>query len=150
MDEYSQALLDAVDAAVPGWIERLVCDLVVAYRGECSFEVRRRVRAAGQRAAADVHEQLGAFLETDVDEQRTNPLSILRGAVTYATAALKDEQIPEVVRDEFAERAFPDDVYNLVPAGWNDIDVSLQEPGMIWGAWKAKQHLDRRRAEGRM
>ena len=52
-------------------------------------------------------------------------------------------------RDEFEERAFPDDVYRLSPATWSDVDPSLHEPGIIWGAYKAKTVLDRRRAEGK-
>jgi hypothetical protein len=40
-------------------------------------------------------------------------------------------------------------VYDLSPATWGDVDESLQEPGLIWGAWKAKTVLERRRAEGR-
>jgi hypothetical protein len=86
----------------------------------------------------------------DVDDQRTNPLTILRRAVSYPTAVLRDSGVPEVVRDDFRERAFPADVYDLSPATWGDVDESLQEPGLIWGAWKAKTVLERRRAEGRL
>ncbi|HTN80101.1 MAG TPA: hypothetical protein VMK16_10545, partial [Acidimicrobiales bacterium] len=88
-----------------------------------------------------------ALLATDVDEQRTNPLSLLRGAVRYPTGVLRGAGITVIAeRDEFARRAFPDDVYDLTPATWADIDPLLQDPGITWGAWKAYTHLSRRRA----
>jgi hypothetical protein len=87
-----------------------------------------------------------ALLASDIDAQRTNPLSLLRGAVRYPTAVLRDAGVaPTGQRDEFAVRAFPDDVYDLAPATWTDVDESLQEPGIAWGAWKAYTHLSRRR-----
>ena len=70
-------------------------------------------------------------------------------AVRYPTAVLRDAGVPPVRRDEFKEQAFPDDVYDLVPATWRDVDPALQEPGIVWSAWRAKTVLDRRRAEGR-
>ena len=60
-------------------------------------------------------------------------------------ALLLAHGIPPVARDDFAIRAFPGDVYALSPATWSDVDENVQEPGIIWGAWKAKTMLDRRR-----
>jgi hypothetical protein len=37
-------------------------------------------------------------------------------------------------------------VYGLSPATWTDVDPDLHEPGIVWGAWKAKTVLDRRAA----
>ena len=51
-------------------------------------------------------------------------------------------------RDEFAERTFPDDVYDLSPASFADVDPALHEPGLMWGAAKAHVILHRRRSEG--
>jgi hypothetical protein len=112
-------------------------------------EVAVAAREAGARAAAEVGAELRTFLAQDVDEQRTNPLTILRRAVRFPAAVLEAAGVPPVRRDEFAERAFPDDPYGLAPATWRDVDDSLHDPGVVWGAWKAKTVLDRRRAEGR-
>jgi hypothetical protein len=47
--------------------------------------------------------------------------------------------IPGVVRDEFAERAWPDDRYGLVPAGLADLgDPDLGPLLLAWGMAKAK------------
>jgi hypothetical protein len=54
-----------------------------------------------------------------------------------------------VARDEFSLRNFPDDVYDLTPASFADVDPELHEPGLLWGAAKAHVHLARRRREGR-
>lgn len=148
--DYAGALADAVDAALPRWVERCVRRLVVAHRGVVDEEVLARARAAGEQARVEIGGRLRALVALDIDEQRTNPLAVLRAAVRYPTEVLRAAGVPEVVRDEFAVRQFPDDVYDLTPASWRDIDESLHEPGMIWGAWKAHQHLQRRRAEGKL
>jgi hypothetical protein len=142
------ALADAVEAALPGWVERCVTRLAGVYRGEVDAAVAAAAVAAGRRAAQEVGAELRALLATDVDEQRTNPLTVLRLAVRYPTQVLAAAGVPPVVRGAFEERAFPADVYDLAPATWSDLDPSLQEPGIVWGAAKAHVVLARRRREG--
>ena len=105
-------------------------------------------RDAGVRAQQDVSPQVRALLETDVDEQTTNPLAILRGAVRFPTEVLHAAGVPPVERDDDAIRLFPDDDYDLTPGSFADLDPSLREPGLIWGAAKAHLVLVRRRREG--
>lgn len=143
------ALADAVEAAVPTWVQRSVERLVVAHQGLVTGAVRAAAATAGRRCAEEVGAQLRAVLASDVDEQRTNPLALLRAAVAYPTAVLQEAGVPPVVRSDFDERAFPDDLYGLAPATWSDIDPELQEPGLVWGAAKAHVVLTRRRAEGK-
>ena len=45
--------------------------------------------------------------------------------------------------------SFPDDPYDLTPGSFADVDPSLHEPGLVWGAAKAHVVLARRRREGR-
>lgn len=149
MNPYSEQLAEAVEPTVAPWVVRCIDRLLVAARIERSAELEERSRVAAADATAFVRDELRAFLELDVDQQRTNPLAVLRAAVRFPTAVLRDAGVPEVRRDEFEERAFPADVYRLSPATWADVDESLHEPGIIWGAWKAKTVLDRRREEGR-
>lgn len=141
-------LIDAVRVVLPSWLERCVVDTAVRTTGSCPPALRDAAAMMAGRAAATVMHDLTALLETDVDQQSTNPLSVLRAAVVHPTAVLAAHAVPEVRRDDFAIRAFPADVYGLSPATWGDVDESLREPGLIWGAWKAKTVLDRRRAEG--
>ena len=141
----SAALADAVAAAVPGWIEGLVVARVEGWRGSVTPEVRAAAAGAGVAARDDVLPRLRDLLATDIDEQRSNPLALLRAATVHAHRVLEAEGVPAVVRDEFAERSFPDDVYGLVPASWSDIDPALHEPGMTWGAAKAYLFKARRR-----
>jgi hypothetical protein len=139
------ALADAIEAAIPAWVVRSVDRLVTAYTGAPpDADTRTRARAAGERAARDVGERVRALLRRDIDDQRDTPLTIIRAhAVPYATDVLTGAGVPAVVRDDFKERAFPDDRYDLTPAGWTDVDESLQAPGMAWGAWKATAHRQR-------
>jgi hypothetical protein len=146
---YAAALADAVEAALPGWVEHSVTRLVLAQRGEVPADVLADARRAGERCRTEVGGALRELLAMDVDEQPINPLTVLRLAVRYPAAVLARAGVPEVRRDEFAQRSFPHDVYGLAPATWADVHESLQEPGIVWSAWKAKTVLDRRRAEGR-
>ena len=128
-----RALVDGLERAVPVWVEREVERLLVAFHGE---------------AAADVLPKVRAIVEADVDEQRLNPLAVLRDAVPYPTDVLRRAGVPPVVRDEFAEDHFPDDDYGLTPMAFADVDESLHELGLVWGAAKARAHMRRHKARG--
>jgi len=146
MEEHANALADAIEEALPRWVVRSVERVLVAYRGVADPAVMAEAAAAGMRAVDEVMPRLRALLATDVDEQRTNPLSILRAAVRHPTEVLRAAGVPGVVRDEFDEQAFPDDDYCLTPASFAEVDPSLHEPGLVWGAAKAHVHLSRRRS----
>jgi len=123
---------------------------VLAAQGiDATPELRVAVARAGTEARDAVEAELGALLARDVDDQRANPLSVLRAASRFPTAVLQEAGAAPARRDEFLRLRFPDDVYDLSPATWRDVDPALHEPGIVWGAWKAKTVLDRRRAEGR-
>jgi hypothetical protein len=135
---HAAALADAVDDALPGWVVRSVL----------AFDpsLRAAAEAAGERARAEVGTAVRELLATDIDQQPTSPLALLRTAVRYPTEVLQAAGVPPVDRDDFAVRAFPDDVYDLSPAAFADIDPALTEPGIAWGAAKAFVHKERRRS----
>ena len=143
LEGQARALADGVDAALPGWVERSVEHLLVAYTGSADPAAMAAAREAGERARSDVGARVRALLETDIDDQHTNPLSILRQAVTYPTEVLRRAGVPPVERDRFAEEHFPGDDYDLTPASFADIDPSLFDAGLEWGAAKAWVHKQR-------
>ncbi len=149
LQRHAVALADAIEAALPGWVVRCVERLVRAWEGDVDPAVLAQASEAGLRARAEIGPRVRALLATDVDGQRTNPLTLLRTAVRYPTEVLAATGVAPVARDDFAERAFPDDVYDLSPASFGDVDPALHEPGLVWGAAKAHVVLTRRRAEGR-
>jgi hypothetical protein len=140
--DYAVRLADAIEAALPGWVVRSVERFVA------SAESLAAAGAAGEEARAVVGPAVRRLLLTDIDAQTETPLGLLRAAVRYPTGVLRASGVAPVTRDPFAERAFPDDVYDLSPASFADVDPSLHEPGLEWGAAKAHVHLTRRRAEG--
>lgn len=148
--EISDALVAAVDRAVPGWIERLVLERLRAWSGHVSAEVAADAVQAGVAARDEVVPALRTLVDTDIDAQRGNPLALLRDATAHAHAVLDRAGMPAMPRDQFAERSFPADRYGLVPATWADIDPDLHEIGLTWGAAKAYLHKARRRDEGRV
>jgi hypothetical protein len=130
------ALASAILAALPIWAAR-----VVAERGG-SVEAGL---SAGTAAAERIEPALRALLAADVDAQRGNPLAVVRDAVPVVTAALRDAGAPEVERDPFDREHFPDDHFGITPMTWSDLDASLVEPGIRWGAMKAHLHMARHR-----
>ncbi len=146
---YAAALADGIEAALPGWVVRCVERLLLAWRGDVDPAVRAEAEAEGERARAEVGPQVRALLGTDVDEQWTSPLHLVRRAVRFPTAVLRAAGVPPVQRDSFAAHTFPDDVYNLSPASFADVDPRLAEPGIEWGAAKAHVVLTRRRLSER-
>lgn len=144
----AQVLLEVAAGVVPGWLFRSV--LAVAARQGLALApddaaTAAVVTAATERLLAD----LADLLATDVDEQRTNPLSLFRAAVAGPTAHLVALGARPSGSDGFRVEHFPDDVFGIGPATWSDVDPALHEPGLTWGAWKAMTVLQRRRSEGR-
>jgi hypothetical protein len=144
VDDYAQALASAIEAALPGWVTRSVEDIMGAWQGEVPPDVADAAAAAGRRAQVETGAAVRALLAADIDAQRTTPLALLRQAVKYPTAVLRQAGVPPVDRDRFRQEAFPDDLYDLSPANWSDIAPSLTEAGINWGAAKAFEHRRRR------
>lgn len=148
LGQHAQALLAALEGALGPWVQRVVVERWEAWQGEpAPAQIVQRAEAAASAAEAEVLPALGELLAMDVDEQWTNPLALVRRAVVHATAALDGAGVPPVVRDEHAERLFPDDRYDLVPGSFGDLDPSVHEPGLVWGAAKAHVILRRRRSD---
>lgn len=147
LSRYASSLADAIDAVLPVWVERVVGQRWREWRSEePGPDVREAAAAAGARARAHVVPALRELLADDVDSQRSNPMAVIRRAVPHATAVLSDHGVPPVQRDPHAERIFPDDLYDLCPGSFADLDPSVHEPGLAWGAAKAYVILRRRRA----
>ena len=146
---YADRLAAAVDDALPGWVDRSVRGVLAAQGRPVDATVAAAIAAAVAAARDEGMPRLRALLATDVDEQRTNPLSVLRSLVPHPTAVLQAAGARPVARDEFSARNFPDDVYDLTPASFAAVDPALHDPGLEWGAAKAHIHLARRRREGK-
>ena len=147
--ELATALADGVEAALGPWVQRCVIRRSTEWQGSCPPEVAEAARVAGLEATATLGPQVRALLATDPDEQRANPLQLVRRATAWPTAVLRETGVPGVVRDEEAQRQFPDDDYDLTPANFADLNPDLAEAGIAWGAAKAHVVLARRRREGR-
>lgn len=142
LEPYSAALLSAVEAAAPAWIRRRVTEIA----GSDTVDVEEVVA----RVVADMIDGLSALLARDVDEQRENPLHVLRRATRAASRALHEAGVAMPVRDEFETRAMPDDVFAIGPLTWRDLSDDVHDAGITWGAWKAATVLSRRRSEGKL
>jgi len=138
-------LADALEAVVPTWIERVTQKRAAMAGVVVTKEVRVRLLDAGVVTAATVGPHVRAVLTADVDAGAENPLAVLRKALGPATEALRELGVPRFPRDEFARRVFPDDDYDLAPTSFADVDESLHELGLMWGAARAHLHLRRRR-----
>ena len=142
--EMADALGDAIEATVGPWLIEAIRRTATAQRLDGGARLLLAAEAAANEAGADVMPRIRELLAADIDEQTTTPLALLREAVGPATAVLRDFGAAPVARDPFAVRAFPEDVYGLGPATFEDIAPELKNPGLEWGAAKAFVHLRRR------
>ncbi len=141
---YAESLADGVELALPAWVSaaiarRLPADQLDRWSAE--------VAEAGRAAAADIGERVRELVRLDIDEQWTNPLSLIRAAIRYPNEILSRAGVRPVERDAQAVRFLPDDVYDLAPASFADLSPDLHDVGIGWGAAKAHVHLRRRRQE---
>lgn len=146
--KYAMVLADGIELAIGPWVERSVESVCANAGVMVTGTLRQKARAAGSEATAEIAPQVRALLLLDIDDQRGSPLELLRRAIRWPTEVLCDAGVPEVNRDESAKAMFPADVFDLTPGSFRDLDPSLHEPGLVWGAAKAHVHLARRRAMG--
>jgi hypothetical protein len=144
LDDAPAELLVAARRVVPGWMRRVA--LAECARGGVDPSaigpgLDRTIDAAATAALAD----LADLLATDVDEQRATPLSLLRSSTRPVEELLAAHGVSAPVTDAGPDRGAGS---GLGPATWSDVDPSLHEPGLTWGAWKAMTVLGRRRDEG--
>lgn len=143
--EASAALVEGVGRALPRWAARSADGLLAAWGGPAGGGLdddRRRAvvdeaRAAGEVAARRVAAELAALLALDPAEQRATPLEVIRTAVVEPTAVLAAAGLPDVVRDAFDERSWPEDRFGLVPRTLRDLDPDLAAVHFAWGVAKA-------------
>ena len=142
LQEASDAILVGVERELPGWVVRSVQHILDAW-GRTAPDDRTRAEHdavdAGAAATARVAGELRELFALDADAQSRTPLEVVRRAYREPTAVLAAAGIPRVERDEFAERAWPDDTYGLVVHGLGDLgDEELAPLQMAWGLAKAK------------
>jgi hypothetical protein len=148
LDEPAAELLRVAADVVPGWLLRLTtgtCD-------RAAVRLDRADRDLVDRMVDDTTSSLlvalRGLLASDVDEQRTTPLSLFRAAVAAPTALLDQLGATPPPPDPLDGNRFPDDPFGLGPATWSDVDPALHRPGLVWGASKAMIVLTRRRDAG--
>jgi hypothetical protein len=138
--EASAALVERVGMALPAWAARSVDGLLGDW-GRLDTGRRREVveeaREAGERAARRVAAELAELLAVDPAEQGATPLEVIRTAVVEPTAVLAAAGMPDVVRDEFDERSWPEDRFGLVPRTVKALDDDLAAVHFAWGVAKA-------------
>ena len=145
MNPYSTRLLETMQDVTEPWLRGLVERVVSSQGLAASVDVERLERVISS-ARSDLIAALSRLLEQEAWEQRRNPLEVVRGVTTGLTAELAALGARPVPRDEFKERSFPDDVFDLAPATWSDVHPDLHEVGLEWGAWKAAAIISHRKS----
>lgn len=143
LEEVAESLVAALDAHLEPWLVRVGAARLPAGAGAAAVEDLAR---AASRSAVLAVTELRHLVGLDVDEQRTTPLSVVRSAVAEVTAVLAAHGAVAPERDAWSVERFPDDVYDLAPATLADIDPSVGDAAVAWGAAKAWEH--RRRHAG--
>ncbi len=144
------AIVAGVDGALAAYLEagaRRVLDAWDRLDPETRHAADEELHAAADAASERVVGELRGLFAADAAEQRSTPLQIVRTAVREPTAVLAAHGVPHVVRDQFAERSWPDDVYGLAPHTLDDLGVEDLGPlHLAWGMAKARVLQARRDA----
>ena len=141
-------LAEAVAAALPAWVDRLMRQRVAAVGTGAAVPCEvpdEVVTAVAAQVEAEVLPRLRALLARDVDEQLQSPLAVLRTAAATVGGALDALGVPPPERDDHQRQIFPDDHHNLVPATFADLSEEAGRAGIEWGAAKAFVHRRRHR-----
>jgi hypothetical protein len=134
---YAEVLADGIEAALPTWVVRSVERIMMAWAGHMPPDVAEAAEIAGQAARSNTGRAVRTLLMSDIDQQRTTPLALIRQGVKYPTDVLRSAGVPPVERDRFSADVFPQDDYDLSPRSFADVDPALAEAGIAWGAAKA-------------
>lgn len=134
----ARELIQGVDRSFVSWIVR-----EVARRVPAEWDERRRsdlfakVEQRAGVARAECVANLSALFASGVALQSRTPLQVVRAALTPITSLLEGADVPEVPRDRSRQEFFPNDVYDLGPTTFGEIDTTLEAPALRWGAAKA-------------
>ena len=147
---YARALADGIEAALPGWVERVVAEIMTAWDGSVPPEVADSRAGGGPRCGGH-----GRAPGAGPARSRHRPAAhhapghpaLCRGRPTRARCS--GGRGPPVLRDPAAEELFPDDIYDLVPASFADVAPDLADLGLYWGAAKAFEHKRRHQPKTR-
>jgi hypothetical protein len=148
MDDGAARIVEGVEQHAATWVVLAVTRILDAWgRLDTAAYVAAVAHAhdAGNDAAERVTHELRSFFATDVDAQRTTPLAIVRTLRIEATNVLMAAGVPAVERDPFDARAFPDDIYGIVPKDLGELgDEDLGAALIAWGLGKSGVLRDRR------
>lgn len=150
LEPYPRDLYDAVVRSVPMWVSRRMIEIASKGGVSAGADFMSSVEAVVQETTTQIQGDLLSLLSTDVDQQRFNPLQVIREANVFANRALDATGVPVPHRDEFDSQVMPHDTYAFGPLTWRDLSDDVHDAGISWGAWKAATVLTRRRAEGKI
>lgn len=140
---YADDFTTAVARHIGPWVERSLQAVLIAASIDVDSAVYEQIRTTRDNIEERVIEAFRTLMNTDIDQQRTTPLEIIRGAVPLMTSLLEQYHVAPVERDLFDQQQFPHDIYALSPHHVSDVDESLHEAALVWGAAKAHVHLQR-------
>lgn len=142
--EAAAALAPDAEAAVAAWVHEVVMARVRAW-GRLDDLTLRAVAADLQAAAAAAGAAARSALEEMAGDPdvlrpgRKGPLEVVADLYVHPGGVLARAGVPEVVRDDFERRHFPDDVYGLRIHRFQDLpggdDLGVLHA--LWGAAKA-------------
>lgn len=153
--DFAADLGGKIEQALPGWVELSVLARLGtpthSQQAEPHHVTPKHVTAAKELGLVVLDHagpQLRSLLSQDIDQQRSTPLTVLRGVVPHMTSFLEELGVAAPGRDGEARRLHPDDVYDLTPGGYEDFGDDVRQASLMWGAAKAHVHIQRRKSEG--
>jgi hypothetical protein len=155
-------LADRLEQVLAGWLTRRALALLAGTERSRSTGVsaapaivgagaspdRQRIARAAEAAAERTVDRLRQLADTDVDEQRTTPLTLLREEVSgELTELLCAARVAPPASS--GARLRGGDPFGLAPTRWQQVDSDAGVLALVWGAAKVRAHRARHGASGK-
>jgi hypothetical protein len=144
LEACSTLLSLGITAALPGWVDRKVREVVDKLGIELTPALEESVRAAGKECQDDVGRQVSEFLQAPPSRELKDLLAFLdNAAIPYPTEVLRAANIPSADRPPWLVKLAPENSYEIHIRLLDELSPQLEHPALLWAFATASDYLSR-------
>jgi hypothetical protein len=142
LEACSTLLILGITAALPGWVERKVREVVDELGIQVTSALESSACTAAKECQDEVGPQISEFLQAPPSRELKDLLAFLdNAAVPYPTKVLHAANIPKADRPPWLVKLNPDNFYNIHIRWLDDLSPNLEQPALLWAFATASNYL---------
>jgi hypothetical protein len=142
LEACSTLLIAGITAALPGWVNRKVREVVDERGIEVTSALESSARAAGKECQGDVGRRVSEFLQAPPTRELKDLLAFLSyAAVPYPTKVLHSANMPKADRPPWLVKLDPENIYDIHIRLLDELSPHLEQPGLLWAFATASSYL---------